>query len=149
MGTTPEDAVKQDIKATLDKYGIWHFMPMMVGYGRNGIPDHLCCISGFMFTIEAKFDAIAHRRGDVSTRGKNKGKRVKTGAPTPLQMEEMDRIRTIGNAATLVVDKGNIGSLSKFCSTLRKLEERGLLSQQTIKMVAQKLDLWYEVMPEL
>lgn len=149
MAQTPEDAVKQSIKDTLDRYKIWHFMPMMVGYGRSGIPDHLCCISGFMFTIEAKFDAIAHRRGDLSKRGKNKGKRVTTGAPTALQMEEMNNIRTVGNAATLVVDKGNIANLSKFCAALRALESRGLLSQTAIRLTAQQLDLWYEVMPDL
>lgn len=149
MAQTPEDAVKQSIKTTLDRYKIWHFMPMMVGYGRSGIPDHLCCISGFMFTIEAKFDAIAHRRGDLSKRGKNKGKRVTTGAPTALQMEEMNNIRTVGNAATLVVDKGNIVNLNKFCAALRALDSRGMLSQTAIRLTAQQLDLWYEVMPDL
>ena len=50
-----ESDVKDDIKKILTKHGVWYFMPSMNGYGRSGIPDFVCCISGRFLAIEAKF----------------------------------------------------------------------------------------------
>ena len=39
MTTTPEGRVKAKVKALLNKYNIYHFMPATGGYGRSGIPE--------------------------------------------------------------------------------------------------------------
>lgn len=56
MAKTPEGKVKDEIKAFLDSLGAecWYFMPMMMGYGRKGIPDFIGCYKGRFFSIEAK-----------------------------------------------------------------------------------------------
>lgn len=53
---TPEGKVKAEIKKYLDSLGedCWYFMPMMMGYGRKGIPDIVGCIGGSFFGIEVK-----------------------------------------------------------------------------------------------
>lgn len=54
--TTPEGKVKTEIKAYLNSLGddCWYFMPMSMGYGRNGIPDIVGCYKRRMFAIEVK-----------------------------------------------------------------------------------------------
>lgn len=54
MGGLREKDVKGDIKEALDHEGIWYFMPLMMGYGRTGIPDFICCWGGRLLAIEAK-----------------------------------------------------------------------------------------------
>ncbi len=54
MSAGPESKVKDDIKAILKEAGAWYFMPLNKGYGRNGIPDFICCYRGYFLSIEAK-----------------------------------------------------------------------------------------------
>jgi len=58
---TPEGKVKDIIKTYLDSLGplCWHFMPMMMGYGRKGIPDVIGCYKGHFFAIEVKAEGKA------------------------------------------------------------------------------------------
>lgn len=55
---TPEGKVKARIKGYLDTLGAdcWYFLPMMMGYGRKGIPDIIGCYCGIGFVIEVKAD---------------------------------------------------------------------------------------------
>lgn len=54
MATTPEGRVKAKVKALLNKYSIYHFMPATGGYGRSGVPDIIACIGGKFLAIECK-----------------------------------------------------------------------------------------------
>jgi hypothetical protein len=55
MSSTPEGKVKSDIKRVLNSLpDCWHFSPMMIGYGRKGIPDIIGCYRGMFFAIEVK-----------------------------------------------------------------------------------------------
>ena len=53
---TPEGKVKSAIKKYLDSLApnCWYFMPIMMGYGRKGIPDIVGCYKGKFFAIEVK-----------------------------------------------------------------------------------------------
>lgn len=54
--TTPEGALKFKIKEYLTSLGpscFW-FMPMMMGYGKRGIPDFIVCFQGRFVSIEVK-----------------------------------------------------------------------------------------------
>ena len=53
-GRTPEGAVKNDVKNLFDKYGAWYWMCVKMVYGKNGLPDFVCCINGLFFTVETK-----------------------------------------------------------------------------------------------
>lgn len=56
MSNTPEGNLKYKIKEFLSSLGpdcFW-FMPMMMGYGKKGIPDFVGCFKGFWFSIESK-----------------------------------------------------------------------------------------------
>lgn len=59
---TPEGKVKAKIKEYLDSLGedCWHFNPMMMGYGRKGIPDIVGCYKGHMFAVEIKAPGKKH-----------------------------------------------------------------------------------------
>ena len=59
---TPEFYEKAAIKKYLDSIGAWHFSPMMVGYGKSGIPDIIFCWKGHFGAIEVK------REGKMPTR---------------------------------------------------------------------------------
>ena len=37
---TPEGKVKKKIKEVLDKYGVYYFMPVQMGYGPSGLDFH-------------------------------------------------------------------------------------------------------------
>jgi hypothetical protein len=52
--TTPEGKVKHAVKKLLEKYGVWFFMPVSMGWGKQGIPDFICCIKGKFWGIECK-----------------------------------------------------------------------------------------------
>ena len=54
MATTPEGAVKKQIKAALTRHKAWFFMPVSGGYGVHGIPDFVGCHNGRSFGVEAK-----------------------------------------------------------------------------------------------
>lgn len=83
MASTPEAKIKAKVKALLDKYNIYHFMPATGGYGRSGIPDIIACLNGRFLAIECKA-------------GKNK--------LTALQERELDRIEDSGGIAYWVND---------------------------------------------
>ena len=59
---TPEGKVKETIKKYLDGLGAdcWHFSPMMMGYGRKGIPDIVGVYKGTPFAIEVKAPGKKH-----------------------------------------------------------------------------------------
>lgn len=56
MSTTPEGNLKLKVKEFLNSLGIlcFWFMPMMMGYGKRGIPDFVVCYKGRYVTIETK-----------------------------------------------------------------------------------------------
>ena len=56
---TPEGKVKKEIDAYLKTLGRdwWGFKPMMMGYGRKGIPDILGCYRGHFMAIEVKSES--------------------------------------------------------------------------------------------
>lgn len=59
---TPEGKVKSDIKKFLDSLGssCWYFSPMMMGYGKKGVPDIIGCYKGYFFAIEVKAPGKIH-----------------------------------------------------------------------------------------
>jgi ribosomal protein S19 len=73
MAQTPEGRVKDKIKAWLRSRGIWFFMPVTGGYGRNGVHDFVCCAPvlitqemvgktvGMFLTIETKAEGKLKR----------------------------------------------------------------------------------------
>ena len=83
---TPEGKVKAEIKKYLDSLGqsCWHFSPMMMGYGRKGIPDIVGCYKGHMFTIEVKAPG-------------------KMGTVTPWQLREANALKAAG-AVNILAD---------------------------------------------
>ena len=83
---TPEGKVKAKIKKVLDKYNVYYFSPVTGGFGRSGVPDLVCCISGRFFGIECKANG-------------NK--------PTELQRKNLHDIDTNGGVA-LVIDDRNV-----------------------------------------
>jgi hypothetical protein len=58
---TPEAKVKDKVCDYLKSRDIWYFRPYMAGYGKSGIPDLICCISGRFVGVEVK------REGKVPT----------------------------------------------------------------------------------
>ena len=86
---TPEGKVKAKVKATLDKLGVYYFMPTTGGYGRSGIPDIIGCHNGVFFAVECKANG---------------------GKTTALQDRELKRISEAGGFA-LVIDESNISTL--------------------------------------
>jgi hypothetical protein len=53
---TPEGKVKKKVKALLEKYEIYYYMPVPGGYGRVGVGDFICCVNGKFLAIETKAD---------------------------------------------------------------------------------------------
>jgi hypothetical protein len=102
MGTTPEGKVKAKVKAILNKHDIYYFMPATGGYGRSGVPDFICCVSGKFLAVECKA-------------GNNK--------TTALQDREIGRIRQQGGAA-LVIDEHLLDYLEGFLTGLNNFDDR-------------------------
>lgn len=50
-----EKGVKKIIKAILDHFGWFHWMPGANGFGQQGVSDHLALKTGVFIAIEAKF----------------------------------------------------------------------------------------------
>ena len=92
---TPEAKVKAKVVKILKAHGVYYFYPVTGGFGRSGIPDVICCVSGYFLAIECKA-------------GKNK--------PTPLQEAEMQKIRDAGGV-TLVVNETNIDDVELLIRT--------------------------------
>jgi Holliday junction resolvase len=78
MAQTPEAKVKAKITKVLREEGVYYFFPATGGFGRSGVPDIVCCVSGMFLGIECKA-------------GKNK--------PTALQVREIEAIRRCGGVA--------------------------------------------------
>ena len=95
MANTPEGKVKAKVKALLDKYNIYHFMPATGGYGRSGIPDIICCANGKFLAIECK----AHG-----------------GRLTALQRRELDRIELAGGVCYVIYGE-DVGPLEKILTS--------------------------------
>ena len=81
MAKTPEGKVKDAVRKILTEFGIYHFMPPGMGFGRAGIPDIICCFQGKFIAIECK-----------AGRGKT----------TALQDREIDAIRAAGGTAWVI-----------------------------------------------
>lgn len=97
MASTPEAAVKQRIKLTLDGHGAYRVMPVSNGMGAHGIPDFLVCLNGRFVGIEAKA-----------------GK----GKPTALQLSNLRRIYETGGTA-LVINEHNLLHLDGWLSVIK------------------------------
>ena len=54
MAQTPEVKVKHAVRTILDEHGVYYFCPPANGYGRQGIPDIICCLDGHFIAIECK-----------------------------------------------------------------------------------------------
>ena len=92
---TPEAKVKVKVVKILKTHGVYYFYPVTGGFGRSGIPDVICCVSGYFLAIECKA-------------GNNK--------PTPLQEAEMQKIRDAGGV-TLVINETNIDDVELLIRT--------------------------------
>lgn len=86
MSKTPESKVKDKVKAVLDSYGAYWFMPPANGFGRSGIPDFIACHRGRFLAVECK---------------------AAGGQPTALQNRELFRIRQRQGTALIVTDDPN------------------------------------------
>jgi Holliday junction resolvase len=95
---TPEAKVKKKVVAILKAAGVYHFYPVMSGYGSSGIPDIVVCCNGRFLAIECKA-------------GNNK--------PTALQERNMQQIRDSGGVA-IVVNEENLNDVQ---DVLEKLME--------------------------
>ena len=96
MALTPEKKVKDKCVKLLKAYDVYYFFPATHGYGRSGVPDIICCITG-------KFVAIECKAGD------NK--------PTALQEKEMADIRKQGGI-TVVINESNLTLLENLLKKL-------------------------------
>lgn len=98
MAATPESKVKAKVRAILNKYNAYHFMPATGGYGKSGVPDIVGCFRGYFFAIECKS-------------GKN--------TTTALQELELNKIRQAGGWST-VVNEDNIQEVEQWLRHVSK-----------------------------
>lgn len=87
MAKTPEGRVKDAVRKILTEFGIYHFMPPGMGFGRAGIPDIIGCFRGQFIAIECKA-----------------GK----GKTTALQDRELSAIRMAGGYTWVINEDGLI-----------------------------------------
>ena len=97
MALTPEGKVKAKVVKVLRDEGVYYFFPATHGYGRSGVPDIICCVTGKFLAIECKA-------------GGNK--------PTALQIREIETIRQAGGVA-VIVDETNWDSIRGLVRALR------------------------------
>lgn len=98
---TPEGAVKKQVRATLDYFGAYYFLPATGGYGRSGVPDIVACYRGRFIGIEVKA-------------GSNE--------PTALQQRELAIIKKKGGIA-VVVNEGSLDALHDLLCGLSSCDE--------------------------
>lgn len=102
MAMTPEAKVKKQVKGVLDAFCLnnagYYFFPAANGYGRQGIPDVICCIQGKFVAIECKA-----------------GK----GTTTQLQDRELANIRSAGGM-TFIINEGNIDTLHAYLILIKE-----------------------------
>lgn len=101
MATTPEAKVKAKIKAILKEHNIYYAMPIGSGYGNAGVPDFLCCVSGYFVAIEAKA-----------------GK----GQATALQLKNLGQINKAGGYAC-IINEENLDYLKEVIIECRRAAE--------------------------
>ena len=97
MALTPEGRIKAKVVKILRDEGVYYFFPATHGYGRSGVPDIICCVTGKFLAIECKA-------------GGNK--------PTALQIREIETIRQAGGVA-VIVDETNWDSIRGLVRALR------------------------------
>jgi hypothetical protein len=102
MAQTPEKKVKDKCVKLLKAHDVYYFFPATHGFGRSGVPDIICCVSGKFLAIECKA-------------GENK--------PTALQEKEMADIRK-QNGIAIVINEDNLTMLGSIL--------RGLLDEEDI-----------------
>lgn len=100
--------VKQEIKKILKAKGVWYFMPAMNGFGRAGIPDFICCVSGTLLGIEAKA-------------GSNRA--------TEMQKAELEAIKLAGGVA-IVINEKSLRVLSDLVDSLHSIGEANHADRQ-------------------
>ncbi len=84
---TPESKVKQMVKEVLKEYNVYYVMPLGQQYGKSGVPDFICCMNGYFFSIETKA-------------GKNR--------TTIRQEQNMNQIMKSGGSV-IVIDESGVG----------------------------------------
>ena len=94
---TPEAKVKRKVTTTLKDAKVYHFYPVMGGYGSSGVPDIVGCHNGKFFAIECKA-------------GNNK--------PTALQEQHLQKIRDSGGIA-IVVNEENLNAVQEMLEQLK------------------------------
>jgi hypothetical protein len=101
MASTPEGKVKKRVRDILDvfcaNHAGYYFFPPANGYGRQGIPDVICCIQGRFVAIECKA-----------------GK----GMTTMLQDRELEHIREAGGL-TFLINENNVDTLHAYLILIR------------------------------
>ncbi len=102
MALTPEAKVKRDVAKILDIYNVYYFFPPANGYGRQGIPDVICCIHGHFLAIECKA-----------------GK----GTTTVLQDREIAKITQHGGTA-MVINENNMQELHDLLKRLEGIYDK-------------------------
>ena len=100
MAATPESKVKARIKKILNAEDVYYAMPIGTGFGRSGVPDFLCCVSGFFLAIEAK---------------------AAGGKATALQKKHLQHIHMAGGYS-VIIDETNFDYLTSMIRGLRKLK---------------------------
>jgi len=102
MAMTPEAKVKKKVKDILDAFCFnnagYYFFPAANGYGRQGIPDVVCCIQGRFVAIECKA-----------------GK----GMTTLLQERELASIREAGGVSFLI-NESNVDTLHAYLILIKE-----------------------------
>jgi len=99
MALTPEKKVKNQVVKLLKYHSIYYFFPATGGYGRSGVPDIVCCVSGQFVGIECK---------------------AGTNTTTALQARELENIAQADGLA-LVVNEDTIDALDSVLETLMAL----------------------------
>lgn len=101
MAMTPEGKVKKRVRDILNAFCAnnagYYFSPPANGYGRQGIPDVICCIQGRFVAIECKA-----------------GK----GMTTELQDRELRLIRDSGGL-TFLINENNVDTLHAYLILIR------------------------------
>jgi hypothetical protein len=101
---TPEGKIKEEVKIFLKSLGpdCWYFCPMMMGYGRKGIPDFMGCYKGHFFSIETK---------------------SKNGKISPWQQREHEAIIDAGGAACFLWTTSTIETVKNWFESWGYVDE--------------------------
>tara|TARA_R110002020_G_scaffold79165_6_gene198677 strand:- start:104 stop:520 length:417 start_codon:yes stop_codon:yes gene_type:complete len=99
MALTPEKKVKNQVVKLLKSHSIYYFFPATGGYGRSGVPDIVCCVSGQFVGIECKAGA---------------------NPTTALQTRELEHI-ALADGLALVVNEDTIDALNSILEILMSL----------------------------